>query len=52
MFITARLTWCFPNDVFPEIAIYSSSDLQDTVEGYEAKLSLCSILLIFGGGGE
>lgn len=35
--------------MFPEIAIYSSSDLEYTVEEYEGELSLCSMLLIFVG---
>lgn len=51
MRITAQLTRCFPTDVFPEIAIYSSSDLEYTVEEYEGELSLCSMLLVFVGGG-
>lgn len=33
--------------VSKDLAIYNNSDLQYTVEGYEGKLSLCSILLIF-----
>lgn len=32
--------------VSKDLAIYNNSDLQYTVEGYEGKLSLCSILLI------